>query len=176
MAEHYPTSSQRHPSTPPTVTTTHTSTTPFLRKLQEHASNSTQLFGLFALLITGSILFLLTALTVAATVLGLVLFSPLIILSSPIWAPPCILIFIAATAFLSLCGFGVVLVAAFCWAYRYFRRHRSTGSDRVEYALDRFYDSVSREKEYGRGYEYGGNGSGSGGYSQSKVKYAAPGA
>ncbi|KAJ6976355.1 hypothetical protein NC653_028468 [Populus alba x Populus x berolinensis] len=46
-------------------------------------------------------------------------------------------------------------------------RVESTGSDQVDYARNRIYDTASHVKDYAR--EYGG-------YLQSKVKDAAPGA
>ncbi|AES91280.1 putative oleosin [Medicago truncatula] len=148
----------------------HNQTSPtFLRKLQDnlHSPNSTQLAGLLTLLVTGSIFLLLTGLTVAATVVSLIFFSPLIIVSSPIWVPAGTFLFLLAAGFLSMCGFGVVAVAASSWFYRYFRGLHPPGSDRVDYARNRLYDTASHVKDYAR--EYGG-------YLQSKVKDAAPGA
>jgi hypothetical protein len=91
----------------------------------------------------------------------------LIIVSSPIWVPAGTFFFLLAAGFLSMCGFGVVAVAASSWLYRYFRGLHPPGSDRVDYARSRIYDTASHVKDYAR--EYGG-------YLQSKVKDAAPGA
>ncbi|KAL4398499.1 hypothetical protein HN51_003116 [Arachis hypogaea] len=139
----------------------------FLRRLQDHTPNSTQLAGLLTLLITGSILLLLTGLTVTGTIIAMIFFSPLIIISSPIWVPIGTLFLLITAAFLSMCGFGIVLVAAVSWMYRYFRGMHPPGSDRVDYARIRIYDTATHVKDYAR--EYGG-------YLQSKVKDAAPGA
>lgn len=165
MADRNLTSPQTQRAPPPRQPATTSAT--FLRKLQDHAPNSTQLAGLFTLLVTGSILLLLTGLTVAGTVLALIFFSPLIILSSPIWVPAGTLLFLFVAGFLSMCGFGVVVVAVLSWMYRYFRGLHPPGSDRVDYARNRIYDTASHVKDYAR--EYGG-------YLQSKVKDAAPGA
>ncbi|CAJ2634906.1 unnamed protein product [Trifolium pratense] len=153
----------------PTTTTNDSSSTVFLRKLQDnlHTPNSTQLAGILTLLVTGSIFLLLTGLSVAGTVISLIFFSPLIIVSSPIWVPAGTFFFLLAAGFLSMCGFGVVAVAASSWLYRYFRGLHPPGSDRVDYARSRIYDTASHVKDYAR--EYGG-------YLQSKVKDAAPGA
>ncbi|KHN05978.1 hypothetical protein glysoja_046115 [Glycine soja] len=51
--------------------------------------------------------------------------------------------------------------------YRYFRGLHPPGSDRVDYARSRIYDTASHVKDYARDYR---------GYLQSKVKDAAPGA
>ncbi|XP_061365202.1 oleosin G [Gastrolobium bilobum] len=165
MADRNPSSAQTQ--RPTTTTTRPTTSAAFLRKLQEHSPNSTQLAGLLTLLVTGSILLLLTGLTVAGTIMGLIFFSPLIIVSSPIWVPAGTLLFLATAGFLSMCGFGLVLVASVSWMYRYFRGLHPPGSDRVDYARNRIYDTASHVKDYAR--EYGG-------YLQSKVKDAAPGA
>ncbi|KAM6602389.1 hypothetical protein CsatA_021998 [Cannabis sativa] len=146
-----------------------TTTTPssLLRKLQIHAPNSTQLLGILTLIVSGSIFLFLTGATVTVTILALILFSPLIILTIPIWVPiGCFLIAITA-AFLSFCGFGVAAVAVAAWVYKYFRGLHPPGSDRVDYARSRIYDTASHVKDYAR--EYGG-------YLQSKAKDAAPGA
>ncbi|KDP20078.1 hypothetical protein JCGZ_05847 [Jatropha curcas] len=139
----------------------------FLRKLRAHAPNSTQLVGLLTLLITGSILLLLAGLTVTATVLALIFFAPLIVISSPIWIPVAIFLFISVAGFLSICGFAAAVVGGLSWIYRYFRGLNPPGSDRFDYARSRIYDTASHVKDYAR--EYGG-------YLQSKVKDAAPGA
>ncbi|RZB68685.1 Arogenate dehydrogenase 1, chloroplastic [Glycine soja] len=106
-----------------------------------------------------------TAPTIAGAILGLIFFLPLIILSSPVWVPAGTLVFIVTAGFLSVCGFGVALVAALSWMYRYFRGLHPPGSDRVDYARTRIYDTASHVKDYARDYR---------GYLQSKVKDAAP--
>ncbi|KAM3380301.1 hypothetical protein BC332_09821 [Capsicum chinense] len=139
----------------------------FLRKLQEHVPNSTQLVGFLTLIISGAILLLLTGLTLTAIILGLIFFTPLVLLSSPIWMPVGTVLFIVIFGFLSVCGFGVATLASLSWMYRYFRGLHPPGSDRVDYARSRIADTASHVKDYAR--EYGG-------YLHSKVKDAAPGA
>lgn len=164
MADFNQSSAQTHQR--PTNNNNNTSAA-FIRRLQEHAPNSTQLAGLLTLLVTGSIFLLLTGLTVAGTVLALIFFSPLIIVSSPIWVPAGTFLFLLTAGFLSMCGFGLIAVAALSWMYRYFRGLHPPGSDRVDYARNRIYDTASHVKDYAR--EYGG-------YLHIKVKDAAPGA
>ncbi|GLT44144.1 hypothetical protein SLA2020_180590 [Shorea laevis] len=138
-----------------------------LRKLHAHSPNPTQLIGFFTLFVSGCILLLLTGVTITATILGLIIFAPLILISSPIWVPIGIVLFICTAAFLSMCGFGVVVAAVLSWMYRYFRGLNPPGSGQVDYARSRIYNTASHVKDYAR--EYGG-------YLQSKVKDAAPGA
>ncbi|CAA2980543.1 oleosin 1 [Olea europaea subsp. europaea] len=139
----------------------------FLHKLQLHSPNSTQLVGFMTLVISGSILLLLTGLTLTITVLGLIFFTPLILISSPIWVPVGTIIFLVIAGFLSFSGFGIGAVAVISWLYRYFRGFHPPGSDRVDYARSRIADTASHMKDYAR--EYGD-------YWHGKTKDAAPGA
>ncbi|KAI4335820.1 hypothetical protein L6164_014429 [Bauhinia variegata] len=164
MADRNPSSAQMQRATTTRPTTTSAT---FLRKLQENAPNSTQLVGLLTFLVSGAILLMLTGITITGTVLGLIFFTPLIILSTPLWVPAGTVFFLTTAGFLTACGFSVVVVAALSWMYRYFRGLHPPGSDRVDYARSRIYDTASHVKDYAR--EYGG-------YLQSKVKDAAPGA
>ncbi|KAL7133337.1 hypothetical protein ABFS83_12G134100 [Erythranthe nasuta] len=138
-----------------------------IQKLREHAPNSTQLAGLATLVVSGGILLLLAGLTLTATVLSLIFFAPLILISSPIWFPIGVLIFIVVSGFLSFLGFGVAAVAAASWLYRYFRGLHPVGSNRFEFARTRIADTAGQMKDYAR--EYGG-------YLHAKVKDAAPSA
>ncbi|OAY59298.1 hypothetical protein MANES_01G021400v8 [Manihot esculenta] len=105
--------------------------------------------------------------TVTVAVLGLIFLTPLIIVSSPIWLPVGIVLFLTVAGFLSICGVGVAVVGGLSWLYRYYRGMNPPGSDRFDYARSRIFDTASHVKDYAR--EYGG-------YLQSKVKDAAPGA
>ncbi|KAI3440538.1 uncharacterized protein J3R85_003288 [Psidium guajava] len=139
----------------------------FLQKLHEHAPNSAQLLGFLSLLLSGGILLLLTGLTVTGTVIGLILFTPIIVISSPIWVPLCVAMFVTAVGLLSVCGFGITALAGLSWLYRYFRGLHPPGSDRADYARNRIFDTARHVKDYAR--EYGG-------YLHSKLKDVAPGA
>ncbi|KAF6160888.1 hypothetical protein GIB67_041942 [Kingdonia uniflora] len=147
--------------------TTRSSTNTFLQKLQGHAPNSTQMIGLLTLVVSGAILLVLTGLTVTTTILGLIFFTPLIIISSPVWVPVGTVLFVMVAGFLSVSGLCVAALASMSWMYKYFKGKHPVGADRVDYARSRIADTASHMKDYAR--EYGG-------YLQSKVKDAAPGA
>ncbi|TMW88395.1 hypothetical protein EJD97_018610 [Solanum chilense] len=157
---------------PPNYFFNHTQTTPPLRPirtsyvpsflqnlLKPHVPNSTQLMGFLTLVISGGILLLLTGVTITTIILGLIFLTPLILITSPIWIP----IFVAAFGFLSLCGFGAVVLGAVTWVYKYFitRRSRSM-EENYDHSTD-----IADVKDYGR--EFGG-------YLQYKEKDTAPGA
>ena len=95
--------------------------------------------------------------------IGFVVFLPLIIISSPVWIP----VFIGVGGFLSVAGFLVGTLAVVSWAYRYFRGRHPVGSDQMDYARGRIYDTASHVKDYARKY---------GGYFHGRAKDAAPGA
>ncbi|KAL5544698.1 hypothetical protein UlMin_008482 [Ulmus minor] len=163
MADRHQT--QRHSQTRSTTTTNPAAS--FLHKRHQNTPNSAQLMGFMTLIISGLILLLLTGLTVTATVVVLIFLTPLIILSSPVWFPIAVLFSICAAVFFSLCGIGGATVAVLSWLYRYFKGLNPPGSDRVDYARNRIYDTASHVKDYAR--EYGG-------YLHTKAKDAAPGA
>ncbi|KAF8103661.1 hypothetical protein N665_0186s0029 [Sinapis alba] len=147
-------------------TTTTEKTTPYaslLRLLRSHSPTSSQLFGFLALFISGGILLFLLGLTVTALGISFIVFLPLIIISSPVWIP----VFIGVGGFLSVAGFLVGTVAVVSWGYRYFQGKHPAGSDQMDYARGRIYDTASHVKDYAR--EYGG-------YFHGRAKDAAPGA
>ncbi|VVA98108.1 unnamed protein product [Arabis nemorensis] len=134
-----------------------------LRLLRSHSPTSTQLFGFLALFVSSGILLFLLGATVIATALGLIAFLPLIVISSPIWIP----VFVVVGGFLTVVGSLLGTVALVSWTYRYFRGMHPVGSDQMDYARSRIYDTASHVKDYAR--EYGG-------YFHGRAKDAAPGA
>ncbi|KFK39208.1 hypothetical protein AALP_AA3G213400 [Arabis alpina] len=134
-----------------------------LRQLQSHSPTSTQVFGFLALFISSGILLFLLGATAIATALGFIAFLPLIVLSSPIWIP----VFVLVGGFLTVTGSLLGVVALVSWTYRYFRGMHPVGSDQMDYARSRIYDTASHVKDYAR--EYGG-------YFHGRAKDAAPGA
>ena len=134
-----------------------------LRLLRYHSPTSSHLFGFLALLISGGLLTFLLGVTVTATAFGFIAFLPLIIISGPIWLPGSVLV----GGCLTVVGFLVGTVAIVSWTYRYFRGMHPAGSDQMDYARGRIYDTASHVKDYAR--EYGG-------YFHGRAKDAAPGA
>ncbi|KAL5231897.1 hypothetical protein ABZP36_030673 [Zizania latifolia] len=141
-----------------------------LRRMQTHAPNSAQVVGFLTLAISGAVLLLLTGLALTGAVVSLIFLGPLALITSPIWVPVAIALFVLAAFVLSACCFVVVAVAAVAggtWMYRYFTGRHPVGADRVDYARSRIADTASHVKDYAR--EYGG-------YLHSRAKDAAPGA
>uniref|UniRef100_A0A0E0L629 Oleosin n=1 Tax=Oryza punctata TaxID=4537 RepID=A0A0E0L629_ORYPU len=158
------TAAQRHGYAPAAADS---STTTLLRRVQTHAPNSTQVVGFLTLAVSGAVLLLLTGLTLTGAVVALIFLGPIALLTSPIWVPVAIALFVLAAVALSACAFVVVAVAGGTWMYRYFTGRHPVGADRVDYARSRIADTASHVKDYAR--EYGG-------YLHSRAKDAAPGA
>uniref|UniRef100_A0A0D6R461 Oleosin n=1 Tax=Araucaria cunninghamii TaxID=56994 RepID=A0A0D6R461_ARACU len=138
-----------------------------MAKLNEHTPNSTQVLGFLTLFISGAILLVLTGLTVAGTVVGLVVLTPVLIFFSPILIPVGTVLFVAAAGLFSVGGFGLAVFSLVSWLYNYVKGRHPPGSDQIDYARMRIADTASHMKDYAR--EYGG-------YLQGKVQDAAPGA
>lgn len=138
-----------------------TTTTVTLHRIPPQTS--TRSLGLLTLAISGGALLLLVGLTVTGSLVGLILFAPLILILSPIWVPAGAFLFV--TVF--LCGLGVAALASLSWVYKYFRGSHPPGSDQADYARMRIYDTARSVKDYARDY---------GGYLRTKLKDVAPGA
>ncbi|MCL7042693.1 hypothetical protein MKW94_015097 [Papaver nudicaule] len=126
-----------------------------------------QVMGFMILLVSGGILLCLTGITLTGTVLGLIFFAPLIIISSPIWVPIGAIMLFCTVSFLWVCGIGAGLIFGLPWVYKYFRGRHPLGSDRIDHARNRILGTANQMRNYA--WEYGG-------YIQSKVKDVAPGA
>ncbi|XP_066367514.1 oleosin G-like [Miscanthus floridulus] len=135
--------------------------------LLRRVPNSTQVVGFLTLLVSGAVLLLLTGLTLTGAVVALVFLGPIALLTSPIWVPIAVALFVLTAAALSACGFLVAALAVGTWMYRYFTGRHPVGADRVDYARSRIVDTASHVKDYAR--EYGG-------YLHNRSKDAAPGA
>ncbi|XP_051130204.1 oleosin G-like [Andrographis paniculata] len=129
----------------------------FIQKLRDHAPHSPRLTGFATLVISSAILLFLSGLTLTATFLALIFFIPLILISSPIWIPLSILIFISATFLATLFGFSVATATTLSWIFKYLKNGSKRLNSTARYSAD-----YAREPH--------------GEYFQSKAKDAAPGA
>ncbi|KAK9060984.1 hypothetical protein SSX86_018164 [Deinandra increscens subsp. villosa] len=67
----------------------------------------------------GGSLLVLSGLTLTATVIGLTLATPILVIFSPVLVPAVIALFVLASGFLSAGGFGVAAATVLSWMYRY---------------------------------------------------------
>ncbi|KAK4799648.1 hypothetical protein SAY86_025013 [Trapa natans] len=118
--------------------------------------------GLITLAISGMAL-LLAGITVTATLVGVVFFTPLILIFSPIWVPAGVILIFSAL----VCGGSLAVLASLLCLYRYLKGSHALVSDQADYARMRIYDTARSVKDHARDY---------GGYLRTKLKDVAPGA
>ncbi|KAK4773376.1 hypothetical protein SAY87_028395 [Trapa incisa] len=123
--------------------------------------------GLLTLAVSGGIFLLLTGVTVAVILVGLIVFSPIILITSPIWVPAAAILFAPVFGLLSFCCLGLAVLAGLAWLYRYLKGSHPPGSYQAELSRRRIYDTARHVKEYASSY---------GGYLRNKLKDVAPGA
>ncbi|KAI8564488.1 hypothetical protein RHMOL_Rhmol03G0185800 [Rhododendron molle] len=82
----------------------------------------------------GGSLLVLSALTLAGTVIILTLATPPLVLCSPVLVPAAITICLILTGFVASGGFGVAAVTVFSWMYRYLTGKHPPGADQLDQA------------------------------------------
>ncbi|XP_021752156.1 oleosin 1-like [Chenopodium quinoa] len=82
----------------------------------------------------GGSLLVLSALTLAGTVIALTIATPLLVIFSPVLVPAAITVVLLICGFLSSGGFGVAALSVLAWIYRYMTGHHPPGSDQLEQA------------------------------------------
>lgn len=108
------------------------------------------------LVVCTSILALLTGATLTCCLFGLIFFTPVLIIFSPVWIPVASVVLVLISGFLLACGLSVAALVAAIWVFKCFRGWRV-----VEPARSRIFYTAR---------EYGGR------YLQTKVKDVAPSA
>ncbi|PWA64272.1 Oleosin [Artemisia annua] len=85
-------------------------------KLRRSSSfESTELMGFMALLVSSAILLILDGITVTTSVVGLILFIPFVIITSPIWVTFGALLFLFVTGVVFLSSLGLVAAVLVFW-------------------------------------------------------------
>ncbi|KAM7267984.1 hypothetical protein ACFE04_010150 [Oxalis oulophora] len=110
-------------------------------------------------------LLFLAGATITTSILGLIFFTPFIIIFSPIWFPLAALLALSVAGFLSVIGFYAAVIGGSSWVYKYYRGMNPVESDQFDYARSRISDTTSHVKDYAREF----------GYLHDKMKDAAPG-
>uniref|UniRef100_A0A7N0VDV3 Oleosin n=1 Tax=Kalanchoe fedtschenkoi TaxID=63787 RepID=A0A7N0VDV3_KALFE len=107
------------------------------QQLGQHRSdkspNTSQILAVVTLFPLGGFLLLLAGLTLAATVVGLAITTPLFILFSPVLVPAALAISLAVAGFLTSGAFGVTGLSAVSWIINYVRRMRGSVPDQMDY-------------------------------------------
>lgn len=95
----------------------------------------------------GGFLMVLSGLTLAATVIGLVLATPLLVIFSPVLVPAAIALFLIFAGFLASGGFGASASFVFYWMYRYATGKHPIGADELNRAREKLAHTAHDMKE-----------------------------
>ncbi|XP_021738830.1 oleosin 16 kDa [Chenopodium quinoa] len=95
----------------------------------------------------GTVLLVLSGLTLTGTVLALVLATPVLVLFSPILVPALITIFLIASGFVFSGGCGVAALSALSWIYQYTTGKHPPGADKLDSARMRIGNAAWEVKE-----------------------------
>ncbi|KAF4351751.1 oleosin H2-like [Cannabis sativa] len=115
--------------------------------LPESGPSAQQILTVVTLVPLGGILLLLAGLTLAGTLLGLALSTPVFVIFSPVLVPAAFVIAAAVTGFLTSGAFGITGLSSLSWLANYLRRIRMTPStalpEAADYARRRVQDSAA---------------------------------
>ncbi|XP_047324470.1 oleosin L-like [Impatiens glandulifera] len=120
----------------------------FQHQQQQHMSQfSRQVAKVSTATAIGGTLVILSCLTLAATVVGIVLATPLIVIFSPVLVPAVITLFLIASGFIASGGFGTVAGFVFYWMYGYLFGKHPVGADRLDQVRDRIAGAATEIKD-----------------------------
>lgn len=106
----------------------------------EKGPSTSQVVAVAAGLPVGGILLTLAGLTLAGTLTGLAVTTPLFILFSPVLVPATIVIGLAVAGFLTSGACGLTALSSFSWVMNYIRQSQGTGPGQLESAKRRMAD------------------------------------
>lgn len=94
----------------------------------------------------------LSGLTLAATVVGLVAATPLLVIFSPVLVPAAIVLFLITAGFLASGGFGATAVAVFYWMYKCATGEHPVGAEQLDCVREKIAGAAAQLK--GRAEQY----------------------
>ncbi|RAL52249.1 hypothetical protein DM860_016098 [Cuscuta australis] len=95
----------------------------------------------------GGSLLLISGLTLAATVIGLAVVTPLFVIFSPILVPAVAAALLVSIGFLSSGAFGLAAVSVLSWMYQYMTGKNPPGAAQLEYAKGRIGTTAREVKD-----------------------------
>ncbi|KAI5665150.1 hypothetical protein M9H77_24473 [Catharanthus roseus] len=108
--------------------------------LPKQGPSASQILAVVTLLPVGGVLLCLAGLTLAGTLIGLTVATPLFVIFSPILVPAIITIGLAVTGFITSGAFGITALSSLSWIANYMRRMRGTVPEQLEHAKRRVQD------------------------------------
>ncbi|KAL3817991.1 hypothetical protein ACJIZ3_003896 [Penstemon smallii] len=108
----------------------------------------------------GGSLMVLSGLTLAATVIGLVVATPLLVIFSPVLVPATITLFLITAGLVTSGGFGATASFVFYWMYRYATGKHPIGADQLDRVRGRITHAAQdvrekAEQQFGQAQQHG---------------------
>ncbi|KAL3499673.1 hypothetical protein ACH5RR_038766 [Cinchona calisaya] len=110
---------------------------PHPHQQQQHQQLTHQVAKTTTAVTVGGSLMVLSGLTLAATVIGLVLATPLLVIFSPVLVPATITVFLIFAGFFVSGGLGATASFVFYWMYRYATGKHPIGADQLDRAREK---------------------------------------
>ncbi|MCL7024894.1 hypothetical protein MKW94_014158 [Papaver nudicaule] len=98
----------------------------------------------------GGSFLILSGLTLAGTVIGLTVATPVLVIFSPVIVPAVITIFMIMAGFVTSGGFGVAAAWVASWMYRYVTGKHPPGADQLDSARQKLASKARDMKEFGQ--------------------------
>lgn len=92
--------------------------------IQEKGPSTSQVLAVITLFPLGGVLLFLAGITLAGTLIGLMVATPIFIICSPVLVPAALTIGLAVTGFLTSGAFGITALSSLSWIINYFRGMR----------------------------------------------------
>lgn len=120
---------------------------PITQKPYDSTPNSRQAVKFLTASTIGTVLLVLSGLTLTGTVIALIVATPVLVLFSPILVPAAITVFLIATGFVFSGGCGVAAISALSWIYQYVTGKHPPGADQLDHARMRIAHAAWEVKE-----------------------------
>ncbi|KAM7479867.1 hypothetical protein LguiA_028080 [Lonicera macranthoides] len=112
--------------------------------IQEKGPSTSQVLAVVTLFPLGGVLLFLAGITLAGTLIGLMVATPIFIICSPVLVPAALTIGLAVTGFLTSGAFGITALSSLSWIINYFRGMRGSLPDQLEHTKRRVQDTTGQ--------------------------------
>ncbi|KAI3840077.1 hypothetical protein MKX03_017278 [Papaver bracteatum] len=121
-----------------------------LGQLHQQQPRSYQVVKAATAVTAGGSFLILSGLTLAGTVIGLTVATPVLVIFSPVIVPAAITIFMILAGFVTSGGFGVAAAWVASWMYRYVTGKHPPGADQLDSARQKLASKARDMKEFGQ--------------------------
>ncbi|KAK2663684.1 hypothetical protein Ddye_002258 [Dipteronia dyeriana] len=106
--------------------------------LPEHSPSKSQIIAVVTLFPIGGTLLLLSGLTLAGTLIGLAVATPLFVIFSPVLVPAAIVMALAVAGFLTSGAFGIIALSALSWLANFLRKEGAATTTTAPEQMEQF--------------------------------------